>query len=571
MWRKRDHAALPLQPRRIGVQVEQTGNDPRLEAAPTALASAHSGRRVTGRGGLSAAATAAIVVAGLLAGCGGSSSSSATASSSTPQPLVVAVNSGVTSLDPAQACTAFYDYTIVKNLYDPLVDYGTKVVAGGKRQIVPALATSWKTSNGGKTYTFQLRHGVTFSSGNPLTSADVVYSLNRTINSGGCQAYVLTFINKFTSIKALGPNTVQLTTAQPDPLLLDQLAQTGTGPLDEKVLKQHGGTGKAGNNWIATHSAGTGAYTLTGDQPNNEVVLTARKDYWRGTPKNTKVDIRIVTDPTTLQTLASSGQADMVYGVPLQGVASMKSAGRKVIAEPFPFYSYLGLNNKMAPLNNPKVRKAIADVIPVSQIASTLGYGYAHAYVGPIPPAMPFYPHLPVAAPNLTEAKSLMKQAGVSNAKLTIDVIEGKQEEADIGTVVQSSLKQIGINATINTMGSSAFFNAVGAFKAQAYLLLDGSPLNDPAYLLGYIVACGNAFNWPQYCNKQINDLLPKAATATDPSTRASLYKQISQIFVKDPGYVPIFTPDEIIITDPSLTGYVQYPDGETVFWPISK
>ena len=277
MWRKRD--------------------DPRLEAAPVARGSAHPGQHATGRGGLSAAIAAACVTAGLLAGCGGSSSSSssASASSGTPQPLVVAVNSGVTSLDPAQACTAFYDYTIVKNLYDPLVDYGTKVVAGGKRQIVPALASSWKVSNGGKTYTFQLRHGVTFSSGNPLTSADVVYSLNRTIASGGCQDYVLTFNNKFTSIKAMGQDTVQLTTAQPDPLLLDQLAQTGTGPLDEKVLKQHGGTGKAGNNWIATHAAGTGAYTLTSDQPNNKVVLTARKDYWRGTPRNTKVDIRVVT------------------------------------------------------------------------------------------------------------------------------------------------------------------------------------------------------------------------------------------------------------------------------------
>ena len=84
-------------------------------------------------------------------------------------------------------------------------------------------------------------------------------------------------------------------------------------------------------------------------------------------------------------------------------------------------------------------------------------------------------------------------------------------------------------------------------------------------------MACGNSFNWPQYCNKQINSLLPKAAAATDPSTRASLYRQISQIFVGDPGYVPIFSPDEIIITDPSLSGYVQYPDGETVFWPISK
>jgi peptide/nickel transport system substrate-binding protein len=519
--------------------------------------------------------TTGLAVAIFLAGCGGSSSTSSGASSSTSsgkaQPLVVAINSGVTSLDPAQACTAFYDYTIVKNLYDPLVDYGTGVEAGGKHQIVPALATSWKISDGDKTYTFQLRHGVTFSSGNPMTASDVVYSLNRTIKSGGCQGYVLTFLNKFTEIKALGQYTLQLKLAQPDPLLLDQLAQTGTGPLDQKVLEQHGGTSNAGNNWIATHAAGTGAYVLTSDQPNNEIVLTARKNYWRGTPKNTKVDIKVVTDPTTLQTLATSGQADMVYGIPLPAVSAVKGAGRKVIAEPFPFYSYLGLNNKMPPLNNPLVRRAIADAIPLQQIASSQGYGHVHTYAGPIPPAMPFFPNLPAPAQNIAEAKSLMKQAGISSANLTINVIEGKTEEANIATVVQSALKQIGINATINTMSSTAFFNAVDAFKAQAFLLLDGSPLNDPAYLLGYIVACGNAFNWPQYCNQHIQSLLPKAAFSTSASERASLYREISQTFVNDPGYVPIFSPDEIIVTDPSLSGYVQYPDGETVFWPISK
>jgi peptide/nickel transport system substrate-binding protein len=423
----------------------------------------------------------------------------------------------------------------------------------------------------GKTYTFQLRHGVTFSSGNPMTSADVVYSMKRTIKSGGCQSYVLTYQNKITDVKALGPYGVEFTLAAPDPVFLDQLAQTGTGPLDMKVLEAHGGLSNAGNNWIATHAAGTGAYVLTSDQPNNELVLTARKNYWKGAPKNGGVDIKVVTDPSTLSTLASSGQADMVYGIPLQDVASMTAAGRKVIAEPFPFYSYLGLNNKVKPLNSPLVRKAIEDVIPLRQIASALGYGHVHTYVGPIPPAMPYYPNLPVPPQNIPAAKALMRQAGVSSANIAINVIEGKTEEQQIATVVQSALKQIGINATINTMGSSAFFNAVNSFKNQAYLLLDGSPLNDPSYLLGYIVACGNAFNWPQYCNHQIQALLPKAAFATNPATRATLYRQIAQIFVQDPGYVPIFSPDEVIVSDPSLSGYVQYPDGETVFWPISK
>jgi peptide/nickel transport system substrate-binding protein len=527
------------------------------------------GRALHGRRALALTALAGTVA--VLGGCGGSSSPSSSSGSGTGGHLIVAIDSGVTSLDPARACTAFYDYMIVKNLYDPLVDYGSNMVAGGKREIVPALASSWTVSPDKRTYTFHLRPGVTFSSGNPLTAEDVVYSLKRTIASEGCQAYVLTFNNKFTEIKALNPSTVRVTTAVPDPLLLDQFAQTGTGPLDKKELEAHGGLSSTGDNWIATHSAGTGAYVLSSDQPNNEVVLTARKNYWAGTPKNSGLDIRVITDPATLSTLARSGEADMVYGIPLKEVSAMQGAGRKVISEPFPFYSYLGLNNKVAPLNNPLVRKAIDDTLPLRSIASALGYGQVHTYVGPIPPAMPFFANLPVPEPNVAQAKALMKQAGVKSANVTVDVIQGKQEEQEIATVVQSALKPIGINVTINTIGSSAFFSAVEGFKEQAYLLLDGSPLNDPAYLLGYIVACGNTFNWPQYCNPKIQPLLPKAALATEPNVRKELYRQISQYFVEDPGYVPIFSPNEIIIADPNLSGYVQYPDGETVFWPISK
>src|SRR5256885_13185320 len=71
-----------------------------------------------------------------VAGCGSQSRSSSGT-------LNVAIDSGVTSLDPAQACTAFYDYAIVKNLYDNLVQYGTKTLAGGQREIVPGVASSW--------------------------------------------------------------------------------------------------------------------------------------------------------------------------------------------------------------------------------------------------------------------------------------------------------------------------------------------------------------------------------------------------------------------------------------------
>jgi peptide/nickel transport system substrate-binding protein len=139
-----------------------------------------------------------------------------------------------------------------------------------------------------------------------------------------------------------------------------------------------------------------------------------------------------------------------------------------------------------------------------------------------------------------------------------------------VAQVVQNSLSQIGIKTNISTLGASAFFDQVGSFKSQSFLLLDGAPLNDPAYLLGYLVKCGQLFNWPQYCDSKVDQLLNKGLVETNPSARAAAYKQISQIVEQQAGLVPIFAPDQVIVADPNLSGYVQYPDGEAVFWPIS-
>ena len=517
------------------------------------------------------AAIAATVAALLAAGCGSSSTPSGGGGGAGGGNLVVAVDSGVTTLDPAQACTAFYDYQIVKNLYDNLVDFGSATDANGQHRIVPALASSWKLSADKRTYTFTLRPGVKFADGTPLRASDVVFTLKRNISKGGCQGYVITFADDITSIKANGDSEVSITTKKPDPLLLQQLAQTGEGPINEKLLQAHGGLSKAGDQWLASHSAGTGAYQVSSYRPDSQIKLTASPNYWRGKPKSSSVTINVITDPTSLRTFAQSGQADMTYGINLKDVQAMQDAGQQIIANEVPYYVYLGLNNKAPELSKPAVRKAITDAISVDAIDKAFGYGHAKTFAGPIPPSMPFFPSLPVPQQNVAQAKQELASAGVHGMKLKIDVIEGKQITSDVATVVQDNLKAIGVDATIDTLGSSAFFDRVSGFKAQAWILLDGAPLNDPAYLLGYLITCKNDFNWSQYCNTGIDKLLAKGAATFDAAKRADIYKQVAQQFVDDPGLVPIFAPDQIIVAKPSVKGYVAYPDGQGLFRDISK
>jgi ABC-type transport system substrate-binding protein len=516
-----------------------------------------------------AASVAALAVA--VAGCGGETAPAGSSGNGggAGGSLSVAIDAGVTSLDPAVACTAFYDYGIVKNLYDNLVQYGTKTTASGGREIVPALASGWEVADDGKTYTFHLRSGARFASGNPVTADDVVYGLRRTIDKGGCQAFVLTFAGSV-AVTAVDDATVRITLKKANPVLLDQLAQTGVAPVDKRLLEAHGGLGKAGDAWLATHSAGAGAYAVESDEPDSAVVLKANRRYWQGRPKSDQVTFRVVGDASTLETLTRSGEVQLAYGVPLKDVEAMQQAGRKLIANQIPFFVYMGLDNRRPPLDDARVRQAIQAAIPVQAIADQLGHGHAKPFAGSIPPAMAFYPNLPVPAQDVAKAKALLAAAGASGMKLDIDVIAGKQLEHDVAVVIQDALQAIGIKASVTTLGSSSFFDRVGGFKSQAYVLLDGAPLNDPAYLDGYLVQCQQDFNWSQYCNHKVDELLARGLASTDATARAALYREIAATVAQDAGLIPIFAPDQVIVADPRLTGYRQQPDGEPLLWTVS-
>ncbi len=514
-----------------------------------------------------ACALAAGVVAGA-AGCGGGT---AQQSARGDGEIAVAINSGISTYDPALACNTQYDYWIVKNTYDTLVQYSPKKGADGRRAIVPMLAKRWTISPDGLRYTFHLRDDVRFVSGNPMTAADVVYGLRRVLAKEGCQAYVMTLgdAKSIGSVRAIDPQTVRITLTAPNPIFLGQLTQTGLSPVDSKELAAHGGMGKAGDAWLARHTAGTGAYRIAHDEPDSQVDLAARKDYWQGRPSNNKVAIKIVTDATTLETLVRSGETDMAYGVPVKDTKAL-SQGRKLINDPGPYFMYLGMNAERAPFDDVRVRQAVAASLDRPALVERLGYGQLEAFDGPMPPAMPFSPKLKAPGADLGAARKLIEQAGAKGATFSVDIKSGETFQREVAVVLQATLADLGITMKIRTLGASAFFDRVASFKSQAYLIRDGSPFNDPAYFLGFFVKCGNDFNWTKYCDKRVDELLAKGKVETDPTARAAQYRELSEIVVRDRPVVPLFALGTNLIAGANLRGYVSYDDQQPVFWPMT-
>jgi peptide/nickel transport system substrate-binding protein len=507
-----------------------------------------------------AAASSALI----LAACSAQSASSTagTSRSSSPAPLSVAIATPVTTLDPAQACDDT-SYLVVQQLYDELVQPEVTGDRTDPSVMRPMLAQSWTITDSGRLYTFDIRKGVQFVNGDPLTAADVVFSLKRDLAANGCGAYIVTggLTGNIRSIVELSRYVVRIRLARPDPVFLLDLGRQ-VGIIDQTLLEAHGGLSQAGNTWLASHDVGSGPYELSAYDPESQIVLKARRDYWAGPPKNSRVSLQVVTDPSSLELLVKNGGVNLAIGAPLGDLDNLaRSPGVTVAAIPSLSYINVGFNVSRAPLDNQLVRQALTYATPVGQLMTAFGAGYVRAWVGPLLPGQLFY--RPIADPysyDIAMAKALLHQAGVRGASLTLVMSAGEPTEQNIATVLQSSWAKVGITLHITTVSPADFMNELNGFKDQLYMITDrANP--DPGFYFGYFVTCGNPFNWSRYCNSTVTRLLNQARFSTNPAVRAADYHQVQGIVAKQAPYLQLFDLDQVFVTHGRVSGLVFYYD----------
>ena len=200
--------------------------------------------------------------------------------------------------------------TVVSLGMEPLVRYD---VLG---RLTPALATSFSTPNP-TTYVYNLRKGVTFWDGKPLTTADVIYSLEQSANKkAGSQ--IASFYSQVKSIEATGSNQVTVKLTSPNPFFRYSIAVT---PIGEKAywsahLKDIGTPGVL--------NMGTGPFVFTSFTAGQNVSLTRNDHYWGKEPAAAKVVINFITDPATLLLAVRSGQVDGTFDIPQEQIDQYK-------------------------------------------------------------------------------------------------------------------------------------------------------------------------------------------------------------------------------------------------------
>jgi peptide/nickel transport system substrate-binding protein len=283
----------------------------------------------------------------------------------------------------------------------------------------PWLATSWTISNGGKTYTFQLKKGVTFSDGTQFNAAAVVANFKQMLNPATRSPLAGNYIAPYQSSKIISPYTLQVNLSEPYSPFLYVLAQGWLGMESPKAIADDTPAE------LCAHPVGSGPFVLTSYTKNVGATYVRRAGYNWGPPELGQtgaahlagIDISwIGQDPVRYDSLVS-GQYQLTPYVPAQDAAALKSNSNYVyedidrIGWPFTF----DFNTSRAPLNNVNVRKAIIEGVDVSDIVASSQFGQHAVATGYLDPVTKYYdPAAKVPGYDLTAAVRLLDQAGWS-------------------------------------------------------------------------------------------------------------------------------------------------------------
>jgi peptide/nickel transport system substrate-binding protein len=339
-----------------------------------------------------------------------------------PKVLRIAHSIDLSTFDPA---TEFGDTNVIHSyaVADTLLDLDPQTL-----DVVPRLAVAWEVNEDASEYTFTLRQGVKFHTGNTLTAQDVKFSLERLKNLQGNPAF---FMDGVESIEAVDDYTVKIVLAGPDSTFLSKLTTAGTQIYDSQVCQENGCVADVtavdadtSDEWWLDHEIGTGPYTVESWVRNQELRYRAFPDYWGETPHFDEIIIRDVKDPTTQRQLLERGDVDLALDLDPDMAADLEGTqGVQVIVLPafnmifLAVTSYPEVNEVLA---NPLVHQAIQLAIDYEGISEHIGRGAQRPAVA-IPLGFPGADQITPIQQDVEKAKQLMAEAGYPDGA-TVDV-----------------------------------------------------------------------------------------------------------------------------------------------------
>jgi peptide/nickel transport system substrate-binding protein len=383
--------------------------------------------------------------------------------------------------------------------------YEGLVCRGKNLEIIPQLATSWKQT-GQNTWVFNLRKGVKFHNGADFTSDDVVFSILRL---QGPTSNFRVYANAIGKPRAIDSHTVELTTPEPNPTMLEMLVNLFMMDRDWSVKNKVERAQDFKNNeesFAARNANGTGPFTLVQREPDVRAVFRKNNAWWGIAEKQFEGNVTdiiyqpIRSDATRMAALAS-GELDMVQDPPVQNIEQIRKnpqlrifEGRENRVIFFGFdtsskelrYSDVKGKNPFADI---RVRRAVYQAIDVNAIQRTImrGLSVPTGIVHPNPTAAKLPAELQQRLPfDAAAAKKLLADAGYPNGfGITLDCPNNRYiNDERICVAVAGMLARIGIRTRVNAMPLTTYFPKLEKNDTSFYMLGWGGSTTDPIFTL---------------------------------------------------------------------------------------
>jgi len=456
--------------------------------------------------------------------------------------LITAQGGDISKLDPHYS-TSSNDIRVSFNIYDNL----TARHPDGK--LNPALATEWKLT-APTTWTFKLRSGVKFHNGDPFSSADAKFSIERTYDPNA-KTMVATALATIDRIEAPDAGTLIIHTKKPDPLLPARLAFYGGQIVPKKYVES------VGNDGFNAKPVGTGPVKLGSWTKDDKLVLEANDAYWGGKPDFDRWTMRPI--PETAPRIASllKGEVDIITQLPAdQGERVAGNATTRVVGALYAGLYVLAVNSKRPPLDNPLIKQALSLAIDREAIVKELWRGRGIVPSQPIAKgdnhwdaSLPALPYKPGAA------RDLLKKAGYKNEEIIIETtVAYLSNDKQMSEAIQGMWKDAGINAKVEVIEYSvrAQKNREKSFKG-VFWSDPTSTLGDPDGMMWRLLGPGGPQDY--WRHPKWDELGNAARFSVDEKFRAQAYKEMTTIFFEHFPWLPVIQPYE----DYGLQKYVEF------------
>jgi peptide/nickel transport system substrate-binding protein len=467
--------------------------------------------------------------------------------------LRIAVPITPTNLNPILASNEI-ESSIDGLIFDKLVtldNHGNEVA--DLAAVVPTLQNGG-ISKDGLTITYHLRHNVRWHDGAPFTSADVKFSWRQIMNTANNVVNRVGYDN-VRSIDTPNPYTVVLHMKRVFPPEIDTFFAESDTPYE--ILPEHLLEGDADLNRIAfnSHPIGTGPYEFVRWLRGQEIILKANPHYFRGVPHIPRIDVLIIPDENTMQTLMQSGGIDLALEVPALYMNNLRRNPNIVLYLPSaPSWEGVIFNTAHPPLDDVRVRQAISYAIDRSILLRDVFYG-----IGSLPVAdqtafsWAYDRTLKPITYHQAKAKALLDEAGwkagaggiryKNGKRLSLELVYGQGSVGAQDTVeeVQSELREIGIEVGLKSFDYSIYYAPVqdgGILSSGKYDLgllawTAGADPNDSDLWTCAAIPPGGD-NYTRICSPQLDAAEHLALSTFNRAVRKRAYDEIQTLLLRE-------------------------------------